>query len=237
MANFVLVHGSGQNAGSWARVAERLASSGHDVEAPDLPKQPPGWGLQRYADEIARSVGPDTVIVAHSLSGIFLPLVARARPCGLLVFFAAVLPEPGRSVRQQLQADASMFNPEWIKAGSRWFAAHQVQSLAREFLYHDCDDETLPWALSTLEMLDTRTLVTEPCPLQAWPDVPSVSVIATGDRTLSPDWGRRVSRLLPRCEVIEMHAGHCPHVSQSRQTADLLERLARDMARRRSRDS
>ena len=237
MADFVLVHGSGQNAGSWARVAERLASSGHAVVAPDLPKHAAGWGLQRYAAEIARSVGPRTVVVGHSLSGIFLPLVAQAGPCGLLVFFAAVLPEPGRSVRQQLQADAAMFNPEWIKAGSRWFAADHVEALAREFLFHDCDDETLPWALSTLEMLDTRSLVLEPCPLQAWPDVPSVSVIATEDRTLSPDWGRRVSRLAPRCELTEMHAGHCPHMSQPHQTAELLERLARDAARHRTRDA
>lgn len=227
MAAFVLVHGSGQNAGSWARVAERLAERGHDVAAPDLPKQAPGWGLQHYAAEIARSVGPETVVVGHSLSGIFLPLVAQARPCGLLVFLAAVVPEPGRSVRQQLQADPSMFNPEWIQAGPRWFSVEHVELLAREFLYHDCDGETMPWALSAMEMLDTRTLVTEPCPLAAWPDVPSVSVIATDDRTLSPDWGRRVSRHVPRCELIEMPTGHCPHVSQPRQTADLLERLAR----------
>lgn len=74
MASFVLVHGSGQDAGCWARVAGELTARGHTVAAPDLPKQPPGWGLQRYADAIAAAVpGPDAVVVAHSLCGVFLP--------------------------------------------------------------------------------------------------------------------------------------------------------------------
>lgn len=227
MATFVLVHGSGQNSDSWSRVSRVLRARGHVVAAPDLPKQTPGWGLEDFAAEIARSiVGPNTVLVGHFLCGAFLPLVPRVDDCALLVFLAAVIPEPGKSVRQQFTEDPEMFSSKWIEAGPRWFDMSQVEALAKEFLFHDCDEETLPWALRTVEMLGTRELVTQPAPFTKWPSVPAASIVATGDRTLSPDWGRRISRRVLRREPIEVQAGHCPHVSQPGKIADVLEQLA-----------
>jgi len=227
MAAFVLVHGSGQNAGCWARVGGLLKARGHGVAAPDLPKQAPDWRFEDYAGEIARAVaGPHTVVVGHSVSGAFLPLVPQVRACALLVFLAAVIPEPGKSVRDQLAEDPSMFSPDWIEAGARWFDASQQERLAKEFLFHDCDEETLSWALRTVELLDTRRLVTQAARFARWPSVPAVSIVATLDRTLSPDWGRRISRRVLGREAIEIQAGHCPHVSQPGAIADILERLA-----------
>ena len=194
MARFVLVHGSGQNAGCWSRVAALLEERGHAVAAPDLPKRESTWGLERYASRIAESVaGPDAVVVAHSFCGALLPLLHAARPCGLLVFLAAVIPEPGKSVRDQFAKDPSMFSGEWIAAGARWFEESQRESLAREFLFHDCDAETLPWALGTVKFTDVQKAIVEPAPFAKWPSVPVASIVASGDRTLSPAWIRRRS--------------------------------------------
>lgn len=231
MSSFVLVHGSGQNAGCWSRVAARLRARGHAVAAPDLPKRAADWRLEDHAARIAQSVtqpvaGPGTVVVAHSFSGVFLPLVPRTNPCGLLVFLAAVVPEPGKSVRDQLGEDGSMFSEAWLAAGPRWFDKSQEENLAREFLFHDCDEATVAWALGTMELYDTRPLVTQPAPFRDWPAVPAVSIVPTEDRTLTPGWGRRISRRVLGREAIEIEAGHCPHMSRPREVADLLERLA-----------
>ena len=144
----------------------------------------------------------------------------------LLVYLAAVIPEPGRSVRDQFTADPSMFNPEWIQAGARWFDKSQTDALAREFLFHDCDEATLAWALPTVAITDTRHVVTQPCPLDRLPEIASASIVATGDRTLSADWCRRVSRRLQRSELFEVDTGHCPHVSQPEELTRILEQLA-----------
>jgi pimeloyl-ACP methyl ester carboxylesterase len=152
--------------------------------------------------------------------------VPRSVSVARLVFLAAVLPEPGKSVRQQLAEDPSMFDPGWLAAGARWFDAAQARDLAREFLFQDVRGEALAAALDTLEMLDTRQLAMEPCPLGAWPDVPAVSVVAADDRTLSPAWGRRLTRQLLGCEPIEIEGGHCPHASRPDELAGLLEQLA-----------
>jgi pimeloyl-ACP methyl ester carboxylesterase len=227
MAEFVLIHGSGQNARCWTRVGALLTAAGHDVVAPDLRKHAPEWGIADYAGEIARSVtGPHTVVVAHSFSGVFLPVVAQESDCGLLVFLAAVIPEPATSVREQFSADAGMFSRDWIEAGPRWFDKAEQPRLAEEFLFHDCDPATLAWAHSTVELFDTRHLVTQPAPFAAWPEAPAVSIVATDDRTLTADWGRRASRRVLGGEALEIQAGHCPQVSRSDEVARMLERLA-----------
>jgi pimeloyl-ACP methyl ester carboxylesterase len=229
MAYFVLIHGSAQNAGCWERVRETLAANGHRVATPELPKAAPDWGLQRYAEGIAGQVPdarPGPVVVAHSFTGVLLPLIAGLRPGCVLVFLAAVVPEAGKSVREQFTEDPGMFHPEWITAGPRWFEPGQSQGLAREFLFHDCDEGTLPWALRTVEPFDTRHLVTERAPFAAWPPVRRASIVASHDRTLTATWCRKMAVRVLGTEPIEIDAGHCPHVSRPREVAAILEGLA-----------
>ncbi len=227
MSDFIFVHGSGQNAASWSRVGDLLKRRGHSVAAPELPKQASDWGLEDHAALIARSIKvADPVVVAHSLSGVFLPWVSQIRKCRLLVFLAAVIPEPGKSVRDQFADDPSMFSPAWIEAGARWFDPSQRESLSREFLFHDCDEDTISWALPTVVAIDSRPLVTQPAPPIQWPTLATASIVATEDRTLSPAWIRRTTRRLLQTEPIEIQAGHCPHVSRPTEIAGILERLA-----------
>ncbi len=106
MASFVLVHGSGQNASCWSQVRRVLVERGHNVACPELAKRAAEATLEDHARTIANHVTDDGVIVAaHSFSGAFLPLVPGMRACGALVYFAAVIPEPGKSVREQFVED------------------------------------------------------------------------------------------------------------------------------------
>ncbi|HKO55774.1 MAG TPA: alpha/beta hydrolase [Thermoanaerobaculia bacterium] len=219
--SFTLIHGSTQNAHAWQRVADRLRAQGHVVEAPDLPKNEPTWDLCRYAGFIAERIPAERprVVVAHSFCGVFLPLIAEH--ADVLVFDAAIVPEPGRSVREQLVGDPSMFTREWIAAGLRWVDPREHEALAREFLFHDCDADTLRWALTTLELFHIQQLVGERCPLQAWPDVECHSIVPTRDRTVTPEWQRRMAR-----HAIEIDAGHAPHVSRPEEVSAILHQLS-----------
>lgn len=227
MTSFVLVHGSGQSAVSWSRVADLLRARGHAVATPELPKRATDWKLMDHARAIADAIDdPRAIVVAHSFSGAFLPLVPAIRECGRLVFLAAVIPEPGKSVSDQRAEDPTMFNDAWIRAGARWFDPIEKEKLGREFLFHDCDQATLPWAYSGMSVMDTRRLVPETSPLERWPDVPCTSIVASQDRTISAEWGRRMTRRVLGAEAIQMEAGHCPHVSRPADVARMLEELA-----------
>jgi pimeloyl-ACP methyl ester carboxylesterase len=225
MAGFTLIQGSTQNATAWSAVAALLCERGHSVATPDLPKNEPQWTLRTYADFIGERMDEarPRVLVAHSFCGVFLPLLAGQ--ADLLVFEGGLIPEPGRSVREQFVADASMFSPAWIASGSRWFDPATYAALAREFLFHDCDEATMAPALTTLEVFDTRALVTEPSPLAEWPSIRCASIVCTNDRTITPDWSRRAAARVG-AEVIEIDSGHSPHTSRPAAIAAILERLA-----------
>jgi len=227
MTDFLLLHGSGTNAASWQCLRDVLVARGHVVIAPELPKQAAAWTLPDYADCIGEAGAPaGTVAVAHSLSGVFLPLLPYVTDYSLLLVLAAVVPESGRSVREQFTADPTMFSPQWIAAGQRWFDPAEAQGLAREFLFHDCDDATIRWATTTVEPYDSRQIVTEVSPLTEWPTVRSASIVASSDRTLDPHWCRRISRRILGVEPIDIDGGHCPQIARPAALADALQKLA-----------
>ncbi len=226
MTSFVLVPGSGQNAASWRHVAALLRSAGHTVTMPELRKQAPNYGLCDHAAEIAAAASDGAIVVAHSLSGVFLPLVAVARPCRLLVFVAAVIPEPGTSVREQFAADPTMFWPEWIASGAAFRDPAQRDELARRFLFHDCSEAALAAELATVEPLDPQRLVTERAPFALWA-APTAAIVATADRTLRPSWIERTSQRVLGSAALGIEAGHCPMQSQPHQLTAMLLQLAK----------
>jgi hypothetical protein len=195
------------------------------VSVPELPKQEPSWTLSKYAFFIEQEIAQTRprVIVAHSFSGVFLPLLSSH--ADLLIFEAAVVPEPGRSVYDQYLADDSMFSAAWIAAGSRWFNPAERPDLAREFLFHDCEPARFHSALATVELFDTRHLVKEPSPMAFWPSASCVSVVCSEDRTLRPDWSRMVAVSRLAIRPIEIMSGHCPHSSRPREIATILQTL------------
>lgn len=102
MPCFILIHSPAVGPRTWAPVAERLAAAGRNVVVPSLLEagegDPPFWprvvaAVTAAAGEVARP-GEALVLVAHSNSGIFVPVIsdALARPVSCSVFADATLP-------------------------------------------------------------------------------------------------------------------------------------------------
>ena len=223
MSLFCLVHGSTQNASCWDRLIPKLEQRGHETVRMNLPTSEPEASATRYAEVIAESLPAereDVIVVAHSASGLFLPLVAVERRVRRLVFLAAVIPQIGKSLRDQLNEDKTMFNPEWLGKDPT-----KDEQLARQFLFHDCSPEAADWALSTISSLFARKAILEVCPLNEWPDVPSSYILCAGDRSIQPQWSRRAARERLGVEAIEVPGGHCPYISRPDHLADVLSAI------------
>jgi pimeloyl-ACP methyl ester carboxylesterase len=217
--DFLLVHGSTQSPRGFDRLAAALEDRGHRSVSADLPLDRPEWTAHRYA-EVAREQArelTEPVLVAHSAAGAVAPAVAAATGARHVAWLAAVLPDPGRSVLDQVGADDGMFNPEW-----RTWIGLDTPAETAYFLFHDCDLETLRWALSTTRLWSPRTVFDEIAAAPALP--PSTYVLPTGDRTLTPDWMRRAARERLGVDAVEVLGGHCPHVSRPEQVAAILDR-------------
>ena len=108
------MHGSTQTASGWSLLVPELEKRGHRTVCVSLPNDPDASGTQ-YATVIANAL-PDSeqppIIVAHSASGLFLPLVTDQCPVSRLVFLAAIIPQIGKSFLEQVRENPDMLWPD-----------------------------------------------------------------------------------------------------------------------------
>lgn len=219
MSFFCLVHGSTQNSDAWGLLVSELEQRGHKTLCVTLPADEPAASATRYAEVIGESLKDsyNAVVVAHSASGLFLPLVPNYAFVSRLVFLAAVIPQVGKSFLEQYQASPEMLCPDWVGKDPT-----RDDAVAMQFLFHDCSPDVARWALTTRRLMNAQRALTEVCPLGRWPTVPSSYILCLEDRTLSPQWWRRVAQERLGQAPVELPAGHCPHVSRPTELADVL---------------
>jgi pimeloyl-ACP methyl ester carboxylesterase len=223
LTTYCLIHGSGQSSRVWNLLSDELTADGHLVASPELPTNDPEAGARRCALAAAGAIpsSGESILVAHSATGLMLPVLAAMVPAKLMVFLTAAIPVPGMSFLDQLAPDPTiMFHPDWIGQNPA-----QDDDTALRFLFHDCPPEVVPLALSTRVDWYPEQLYRELCPLSDWPDTPSVYVLCTEDRTIRPEWSRRAARERLGVEAIELPGGHCPHVSRPAHLASVLVSL------------
>ncbi len=225
MTAYCLIHGSGQGPDGWKLLVDELERRGHRVLTPAFEVSRTHEALAWHAETIANALDhsglnpADTVCVAHSASGIYLPIIAERWSPRRMVFLAAVVPRPGVSFIEQFRSDPSMFNPAWVGQNPL------EDKVALDFVFHDCPTDRLEWAMSTRIMFYAKRAIEEPCPLRTWPAVPSTYVVCADDRTITPQWQRKAARELLGAEPVELPGGHCPHVSRPEALAEVLEQI------------
>ncbi|OBF97786.1 hypothetical protein A5790_04215 [Mycobacterium sp. 852002-51152_SCH6134967] len=233
MATFALVHGAWHGSWCWEKLTPELESSGHDVVVMDLPCEDPSATFDDYANVVCAAVGGvpgrDLVVVGHSLGGLTIPLVAERRPVRSVVYVCGVVPIPGQSFRQQLIDETDMTVSGYLQGlgeldsqrRRRWVD----RRLARYHMFGDCDDASASWAFERLRPQATDPYEL-PCPLSAYPSVPSAYVVCTEDRMVNPQWSRRIARDRLNAETFELPGDHSPLLSRPAELAGVLDQLA-----------
>jgi pimeloyl-ACP methyl ester carboxylesterase len=217
VTEFVLIHSTGQGAAGWDRVVKALADRGHKAHAVELPDDP-DLSAADYAALMRQQVGDVAapVVLAHSGSGPLLPAAARTLAARHQVWLAAWVPDEQATFAEEVSDHAeATFNPEWIGKDPT-----EDDDVAAAFVYHDCDEATLAWALSTRRAFVPRAVYHERIELAR--EIPSTYIVASEDRTIRPEWQRRMARERLGVEPIEIETGHCPNVSQPDRLAAIL---------------
>jgi pimeloyl-ACP methyl ester carboxylesterase len=214
---FALIHGGAHGAWCWTRLIAELERAGHRAVAMDLPCEDNDAGAADYARAVLGALPDDDepiVVVAHSLGGLTAPLVPAARATRCLIFVSALLPEPGRTFRDQQEDEEIMFPYHGGFAG------------LRDRFFNRCKPADADWAMSRLRR-QSETPFTETTPLAAWPDVPLAYVFSSDDRAVSPDWSRRAARERLAVEPVELvGADHSPFLSRPAELSATLVALA-----------
>jgi pimeloyl-ACP methyl ester carboxylesterase len=228
VATFVLVHGAWHGAWCWSRLVRELEARGHRAVAIDLPSDEPAAGFDEYVASIARAAEgePDVVLVGHSLAGLTIPLVAAARPVRRLVYLCALLPEPGRSLVDQLSVEPEIFVEGFGRGIARddrdrsYWASREA---AVGSLFADCSSADADWAFARLRPQGRRPNI-DPCTLDRLPDVESTYVLGRDDACIRPEWSRRAARERLGVEPVELAGGHSPFLARPDALAGVLVR-------------
>jgi pimeloyl-ACP methyl ester carboxylesterase len=93
-----------------------------------------------------------------------------------------------------------------------------------EMFLHDVPDDVRAEAGAHGGPQATQPM-TEPWPLERWPDVPTRFVLARDDRFFPADWQRRVVRDRLGIEPDEINGGHCVALSRPHELVTVLESL------------
>jgi pimeloyl-ACP methyl ester carboxylesterase len=232
VSTFALVHGAWHGAWCWEQLTPLLTEQGHAVITPELPCDDPSSTFEDYAATVCDAVGDgpdDLIVVGHSLAGHTIPLIAARRPVRHLVYLCALVPELGRSMRDQMRDGTDMLNPMSLQALSRpdehrrnaWID----EALTTQLLFGDVDADT---AHAAFQQLRPQALhpYTQPFALPRFPATARTYVVCTDDRMVGPDWSRHVATERLGADLIELPGGHSPFLSRPAQLADILLGLA-----------
>lgn len=220
MVDVVLLHGSTQSPAAWRPVHERLSSAGISVQTPDLLPYEDASIDETVTHLVAKLHGLDRpIVVAHSISGLYLSELAHRMQARHTIWLAAWIPDPQQSLIDEIQTHPiEIFNPDWLGADptASW-------DDAQDFLFNTCPPERLPFAHATLRTFSPTVAMSERASLH---DVPATYVVAEADRTLRPAWCRKAAAERLGVKATPVATDHCPHISQPNTVAQLINARA-----------
>jgi pimeloyl-ACP methyl ester carboxylesterase len=209
MATFALIHGGGGSAWDWHLVVPELRELGHDPVAVDLPCEDESAGWRDYTDLVVDALGDrqEVVVVGHSLGGFTAPLACDRIAADLLVLVAGMVPAPGE-----------LFADWWTNTGYEASGYDDV-------FYHDVAP-ALAEEAQRRERDERSKALSEPWPLEAWPNATTRYLLCRDDRMFTAAWARGHARTRLGIEADEIDGGHYVSISRPRELAERLDAYA-----------
>jgi pimeloyl-ACP methyl ester carboxylesterase len=212
MATFLLVPGAGGDGSFWDRLIAALAERGHRGIAVTLPGPDDSAGLAAYAEvivEAGRDAGP-VVLVAQSMGGFSAPLAVDRLEVEGVALINAMVPAPGETAGAWGEA-VGLAEPSEDFDVQRVFFHDVPEDVTRELLSRPMPDES-------------ERAFTDPWPLDAWPDVPTVGLAGADDRLFPAELQQRVARERLGIELDVLPGGHLVALADPDLVADWLTR-------------
>jgi pimeloyl-ACP methyl ester carboxylesterase len=224
----VLVHGAFADSSSWNGVIERLQAEGVQVTAAANPLRGISIDSAYVADVLEETPGP-VVAVGHSYGGAVITNAAKqAKNVVGLVYVAAFATEEGERLADAT-ADSrdSVLNSALVPLH---YPAANGGEPAVEFAidterFHDAFAADLPTEEAAVMAATQRPVAelafSEPSGAPAWKDLPSWTVLATGDKAAGTDVIRSEAERAG-AKVTEVEASHVVMVSQPQAVTDVI---------------
>jgi len=226
--SIVFCHGIWADASCFSKVIPALQADGHEVFAVQ-------YGLDSFAEDVASvkrtmsRVGSPVVLVGHSYGGATITAAGVDQRVAALVYVAAVAPDAGETVQNQLDKYPSdIFSCVEVADGRAWMLPKGTEFFAGDL---SLAEQKVVWATHyapAFDLLQQQKLGPDDI---AWRSKPSWYVLATQDHTVHPDLQRWVSKRMG-ATVTEVASSHVPMLSQPNVVIDVIRKAAASVQNR-----
>ena len=218
----VFCHGIWADGSCFNKVIPALQSEGYEVIAVQ-------YGLDSYEEDLAtvrrtlNRVGSPVLLVGHSYGGATITGSGTDERVVGLVYIAAVAPDAGETVQDQLDKYPSdIFSRVEVADGRAWMLPSGTEFFAGDLSE---EDRKLVWATHYAPVYNLFQQQKLSADKIAWRSKPSWYILATQDHTVHPDLQRWVSKRMG-ATVTEVASSHVPMISQPDVVIDVIRKAA-----------
>ena len=216
----VFCHGIWADGSCFSKVIPALQADGHEVIAVQ-------YSLESFDEDVAmvkrtlNRVGSPVLLVGHSYGGATITAAGVDDRVAGLVYIAAVAPDVGETVQQQLDKYPSdIFSRVEIADGRAWMLPNGT-----EFFCGDLSEaeQKLVWATHyapVADLFQQQKIKSTP-----WKSKPSWYILTTQDHTVHPDLQRWVSKRMG-ATVVEVESSHVPMLSKPDVVIEVIRKAA-----------
>src|SRR5215467_4997673 len=213
----VFCHGIWADGSCFNKVIPALQADGHEVIAVQ-------YGLDSYKEDVAavkrtlNRVGSPVILVGHSYGGATITAAGVDERVAGLVYIAAVAPDAGETVQNQLDKYPSdIFGRVEVADGCAWMLPSGTEFFAGDLSEAE---QKLVWATHYPPAADLFHQQKLSADQIAWRSKASWYVLARQDHTVHPDLQRWVSARM-KAQVTEVDSSHVPMLSQPNVVVDV----------------
>jgi pimeloyl-ACP methyl ester carboxylesterase len=219
--SIVFCHGIWADGSCFSKVIPALQADGHEVIAAQ-------YGMESFEEDVAtikrtlnRVSGP-VLLVGHSYGGATITAAGVDDRVAGLVYIAAVAPDVGETVQDQLDKYPSdIFSRVEVADGCAWMLPNGT-----EFFCGDLSEQEqkLVWATHfppVADLFQQQKIKRTP-----WKAKPSWYILATKDHTVHPDLQRWVSKRMG-ATVTEVESSHVPMLSKPDVVIEVVRKAAK----------
>jgi pimeloyl-ACP methyl ester carboxylesterase len=218
----VFCHGIWADGSCFSKVIPALQADGHEVIAVQ-------YGLDSFEEDVAtvkrtlNRVGSPVILVGHSYGGATITAAGVDERVVGLVFVAAVAPDAGETVQNQLDKYPSdIFSRVEVADGRAWMLPNGTEFFCGDL---SAEDQKLVWATHYAPVFDLFHQQKLDANSIGWKSKPSWYVLATKDHTVHPDLQRWVSkRMGANVRVVE--SSHVPMLSKPDVVIEVIRKAA-----------
>jgi pimeloyl-ACP methyl ester carboxylesterase len=219
--NVVLVHGAFADGSGWNAVAKQLMEKGYTVSIVQEPETSFANDVTATKRVLGMQDGP-VVLVGHSYGGAIITEAGNDPKVAALVYVAALQPDTGEVPGALLQKTPAA--GKGIKPAADGYLYIDPSAFAGDFAADLPKQQAAIMAQS--QVFIAPDALGQPISKAAWRDKPSWAIVATEDRSISPEL-ERFMYLRSKAKTIEVKSSHVVYISHPNEVVKQIEEAAK----------